>query len=42
MSNFLVGLVKFFEQKVLRIDLVKLKFLFFMLKRKFYGEVSTA
>lgn len=32
MSNFLVGLVKFFEQKVLRIDLVKveLKFLFFM------------
>lgn len=30
MSNFLVGLVKFFEQKVLRIDLVELKFLFFM------------
>lgn len=30
MSNFLVGLVKFFEQKVLRIDLVELKFFFFM------------
>lgn len=30
MSNFLVGLVKFFEQKMLRIDLVELKFLFFM------------
>lgn len=30
MSNFLVGLVKFFEQKVLRIDLVELKFLFFI------------
>ena len=30
MSNFLVGLVEFFEQKVLRIDLVELKFLFFM------------
>lgn len=30
MSNFLVGLVKFFEKKVLRIDLVELKFFFFM------------